>query len=261
MRSRRGGDRLALALFAGCAVIAAAMGGLAISSSARHAARAVGEDGNMATAPKGTILVILDKTDPFTEREQAAITDRLRSLAQRELRQGERLSIWAVGDHAEGTLTKQFCRCSPGFSAAGITDNARMIHALFDSTFARPMDRVLADVTRRETAPWSPIMESLREVGELKEFTDVAGPRRVLLVSDMLQNSKLWSQYTSPAAFPDFSRRSAWRELRANLDGSAVEIVYLHRTRDASHQGAAHREFWREYFRACGATSVTYSRI
>jgi hypothetical protein len=261
MKGRRESDRLAGAIIVGCTVLALAMGGLAVATSRQHSSTTVQSDGNMARAARGTTAVILDKTDALTDRERSGLTLRLRNVARQDLRAGERLSLWTLGNHEDGTLSKEFCRCSPGFGGLGITDNPRMIRARFEATFGGPLDTLLDDVTRRETAPRSPIMEAVREVGELREFTDVTGPRRLLVVSDMLQNSEAWSQYAGRASFASLSRSPAWRDLDAALRGVSVEIVYLHRPRDARFQGAPHRRFWREYFLACGAESVTFSRL
>lgn len=261
MSARQKSDKVATLMFAGIAVALLGMAGLAMVAHSNHAGTVTGPEGDAAHPPKGTIAMIIDKTDPMTGQEQQVIDARGHSLARYELHKGERLSIWAIGDHEDGTLSKEFCLTSPGFTANGITDNERMVRARFDSTFARPMDAVLADVTRREIAATSPIMESLREVGELKEFTDVQGPRRILIVSDMLQNSHVYSQYGAARDFASFSRLPVWRELRSSLEGVSVEIVYLHRPRDARYQNAFHREFWREYFKACGASHVAFSRV
>lgn len=261
MNARKQADKVATLVFAGCAVLLLGMAGLAMVARSNRVEAAAGLGGEASRPPKGTMLVILDKTDPMTSQEQQAVTERVRSLARHELRKGERLSIWAIGDHEDGTLSKEFCLTSPGFTANGLTDNARMVRARFDSSFARPVDATLADVTRRETAATSPIMESLREVGELKEFVDVQGPRRILIVSDMLQHSRVYSQYGSARDFAALRRLPAWRELRAGLEGVSVEIVYLHRPRDARYQDAFHREFWRQYFAGCGASQVVFSRV
>jgi hypothetical protein len=261
MRGARRADRLAMAICVGCGFLLLAMGGLGMAARSHHAMTTVREDGSMATPPGGTMLWIIDKTDPMTDHERDGLTTLMRTAARDELRAGERLSVWTIGDHEDGTLSKEFCRCNPGLRAGGWTDNVGRVRARFDSTFGGPLDHVLADVSRRETAPRSPIMEATREVSELREFTEGTGPRRLRIVSDMLQNSALWSQYRSTGDFAAFSRRPVWRDLRASLRGVSVEIVYLHRQRDAGLQGAAHREFWRQYFRACDAASVTFSRL
>jgi hypothetical protein len=84
------------------------------------------------------------------------------------------------------------------------------------------------------------------------DFGPTTRDRRLVLVSDMAQNSRSVSEYAGPGSGLDPSA-AARSELTRDLHGVSVRIHYVHRPELAAIQTAAQRDFWRQWFVGQGA--------
>ncbi len=203
----------------------------------------------------GGTIVLIDVTDPYTANQAQALRARLGRLVQTELRTNEWFAIWVLGDFEEGTLRKPFCACSPGTSSNWLISNPIQTKDRFDSLFAHPLARLLDTLSVVHHAERSPIMEAVQELTEQKEFSPNLGVRRLIIVSDLLQNTARLSQYRAR------TRSQPSQSPTGDLRGVHVEVLYIERRRDAAYQGSAHRQFWRKYLHRSGATSVDFERL
>ena len=102
------------------------------------------------------------------------------------------------------------------------------------------------------TAPRSPIIEAVDGAVDAPDFGSTVKARRLVIVSDMAQNSPELSEYRGEGSgleVPDAVRG----ELARDLHGVAVRIHYVRRPELASIQTAAQRDFWRDWFTSQGA--------
>ena len=76
--------------------------------------------------------------------------------------------------------------------------------------------------------------------------------RRLVLVSDMAQNSENLSEYRGAGSGLEPSD-AVKSELTRDLKGVAVRIHYVHRPELAALQTAQQRDFWRDWFTSQGA--------
>ena len=75
----------------------------------------------------------------------------------------------------------------------------------------------------------SPIFESIQSIavrafGALPESNK---DRRLVIASDMLQNTPEYSQYHGIGSFEEFKRSQYYRRVRADLRGVEVELYYF----------------------------------
>ncbi len=211
--------------------------------------------------PAGCTAIFLDHTDLLSADQRRNLVTRLRHVATEELQPNELLLVFLVGDFEDGALRPVFCSCDPGLRFNRINQNERFVAAERESVFVQPLLRLLDQLAASGTADRSPLLEATTAAAELPELQDVAGRKRFIYASDMLQNSSTFSQYRDGLSFERLRRVPVYEELKANLRGATVEVLYLTRRRDAAFQGARHRKFWREYFEACGAASVRFGLL
>lgn len=205
--------------------------------------------------------VIVDMTDPLTEEQVASLLARLRRLAATELLSDEMLSIWALGDFSDGALHPLFCLCDPGTAVNPLVQNARSVRARRDSLFGEPLERAMHELTQVRTAARSPILEGVEEVTEMEDFVATPGRKRILLASDLLQNSAWYSTYRNGNHLEALAHSEALHGLKGRLSGVVVNIVYIPRKRDAALQGAELRSLWRRALEMCGASRVSFERL
>lgn len=254
-------DRLGAALIA--VILLGMLGAAGFALRAHQAERAVDSQTlcPIGQQPVAVTEVLIDLTDPFSSDQARAMRQMLRHLAQVELRRQELLSVWGVGDFEDGSLRRLFTRCNPGRESNWFYQDPVAIEARFDSLFGDTLARLAASLTLTQHASRSPLIESIQELSELPELCGQPGPRRIILISDMLQNSSRFSQYRRGSNYEAFRRSRVFSALRADLHGTTVEVVYLPRKRDAALQGPEHREFWRHYLRDCQAAQVAFTRL
>ena len=98
----------------------------------------------------------------------------------------------------------------------------------------------------------SPIFEMLQLVA-INSFRKhaVTGPRRLIVVSDMLHNTAGYSMYQGVPDFDTFAASDYGRRTGADLDGVEVEVHYVLNT--PRLQTRRQLQFWELSFRKSGA--------
>lgn len=200
------------------------------------------------TPPLQTVILI-DKTDPLTETHLVALAKIINSEKDRLPRHGH-LQIVVL----ESELSMRFSLCRPGDGndANVWKENPERLQQAFEKRFAKPLNELLAQLTLGSAAPHSPIMEAIETVAI--GFAATVPTKRLIVVSDMLQNTGTISHYHQDQRAPGQKPSSI-----ANLQGVAVEILYLQRDRRLQDQ--AHHEFWKAYFAASKAASLRWTPI
>ncbi len=204
-------------------------------------------------------LLLIDTTDPLTERQRHDLGVRVHGLA-RELGERDRLTVYLVGDFEEGSLRRVLCRCASKGQGNPLVENPRLITAVRDSHFTRPLDLALEEVAQAIGATHSPLLASLQSAA-LDLQSSPAQSRRLVFVSDLVERSRdLRFDETIPE-FGDVKTNPAARDQLATLGASSVDVWQLTRKRDFTINEERLRSFWLAYFRACGAESVRMVRL
>ena len=205
-------------------------------------------------------VVVIDKTDLYSPAQAEAIGGLI--LAERDaLAIGERLSLYELNESGELRNTNRFSLCNPGAGAQvnPLYRNPERIQARYNALFAAPLDRALADLVTPKDAPMSPIVEALARLGQDPAFDRTVPARRIVLVSDMLQNSDLFSVYGRRRGVfeqrvpPPQTVAAAIRETYGDsLRGVDLEIRLIPRRSWEEEQTGALRDYWDAIFLQLG---------
>lgn len=206
--------------------------------------------------PLAHVVFLIDKTDPLTQRRVETLTAELHE-ARRSLGIGERLSVFLIHDRVETEFSPLFSRCSPGRGAQAneLYENPRRIQRVFDQAFGEPVEQALAELVRATTAPRSPILEAIRLVAEWPPFRD-ASRRRLIVVSDLLQNVDELSHYRPLPSFQELAQGDYLARMLPDLESVQVSLQLIERPVGGAVppiQDAEHAAFWDGYFAAAGA--------
>ena len=203
--------------------------------------------------------IILDKTDEYDESQADLIAALIRRSRDR-LEVGERLSMFELDAEGQFDPRGEFSLCNPGRGGQvnPLFRNPRMIEERYATLFETPMDAVIDDLVVPKEAPSSPILEAMARLGQTENFSPDAPARRIVIVSDMLQNSDLFSAYggggTLPANMPRARdvAEAVERRYGRSLSGVDLEIRLIPRGRYTDMQRGALKEYWNEVFSELG---------
>jgi hypothetical protein len=205
-----------------------------------------------ALTPDQHTVVLIDQTDPLTPRQIAYVKTLILAEYSR-LRQGGELTIRAIDANPESS-EREFSRCRVrrGSEVLGVTSNPDLIEADFKRIVGDALNSYLNALRTVPTAPRSPILEAVDSALDAPDFGQNVRDRRLILVSDLAQNSERVSEYRGPGS----GLRLDWpaqNELARDMHGIAVRIHYVRRPALGALQTAEQRAFWLDWFRRNGA--------
>lgn len=216
------------------------------------------EDGPIAF----TILLI-DGTDSFSPIQHADIERNLQALAN-SLDVGERLTIFAPTEMTETAFLKPiFEKCNPGTDAevSGLTQNPKQIQLRYEKGFRDRLIETLQGGLSTTEKSISPIMAMIQAAAITGYPVGAGFPKRLVIVSDMLENTADYSQYTQSLDFETVKKRPFFAHLSTNLDGAEVEILYVTRAGAEGLQTRRHALYWEEYFRFLNGDLVRVTKV
>ena len=214
-----------------------------------------------AGGPTAGAVIVLDLTDPVEASQIALIRQRIHS----DIDDSAVGTLFAVGlvrpEADERGARIAVCKPLSGAEASELYENPRMIEDRYVSAFRKPLDAALSAMLSSGTADSSPIMESLQStLADAPGFSDAAFPRRLILVTDLLQHSPTFSFYRGNS-WRSFAESANFQRLARNLNGARVEIMRLPRPGARIGDWKDVDDFWVNYFEYQGAARVRISTI
>lgn len=208
-------------------------------------------------------IVMIDRTEVLYTPAQARRIHDVIHDARASLEIGERLSLFELNHRGEIRNTNRFSVCNPGRGDQinPLYRNPNRVQMRYEALFDRPLDRALDGLLDLIDSPVTPLAESLAELGTREDFDRAVPRRRIILISDMLQNTQLYSVYgyarvDLAGRLPDpaiIARELENRYGRA-LAGVELEILFVAQDHDGwtPQQRAIIRAHWEEIFRHLG---------
>ena len=150
----------------------------------------------------GHTLILVDTSNEISEEDGAKAFEKIEEWTRDTLRAPflQKLSIHGLPEsehEAPSQSGRSWCIPKQGRMADLLYENPRVVEIEF-ATFLNRLRRILDELRDREEADVSPIVETMASLVERNEDID-----SFLLVSDMLQNTSLWSEYADEAAVSD----------------------------------------------------------
>lgn len=195
-----------------------------------------------------SVIVAVDRTDPLAASNEPQFHRMMVGLGAHAARR-TRLTIVPFSDDIGAPLNTTFDVCSPGRrrDADTLTESGALIESAYREKFAAPLEEAVRDLTQASTAPRSPITEQIERIARDRTLGPVGVRRRIIVVSDFLQNTPAVSVYRGGA----FQLAPPGERF---LEGVSVQLVQLGNSRDSHLQTAEVRREWEAWFREAGAT-------
>ena len=197
--------------------------------------------------PDSVAVLLVDVTDPMNPAQRQDFTNQLTVLKNSIPRYGQ-LTVAKVDATAEKLLAPVIVRCNPGTGSDEdeATGDPAAVQKLWDERFDAPLEKAFAQLTAASGADHSPIMESIQSVNltELQTPAVKGKPRRLVVVSDLLQNTSESSFYGRLPAPEEFLKNVAFQKARTDLKEIEIELWMLQRPDSAQTQPRALADLW-----------------
>lgn len=199
----------------------------------------------------GHTVVIVDRSDRWTPAIGATLSDIVEN-AQRETERYQKFSIVALD--ADNSVRPLFSICNPGAPTfwSDLYRGRRYTTRDFDQRFVGAAERVVEEVREPSEAPNSPIVEYVHRWLGGDDFNAAVPNRRMILISDMRQNSPLYSIYSdanggaglAPVVEHQFGQAA---------EGVSFDVYFVAHGQEHGVSEDAVRSAWDQAFAAVGA--------
>jgi hypothetical protein len=199
--------------------------------------------------PGSITVVLLDSTDDIPDIAKREIRSILVDMAETLPTYG--LLDMRLLDPGVPGGRMLFSRCSPG-DGSGLSEytaNPRLAKKRWLEEFRGPLDQALDVGFRPAPGKTSPIIETVQRIA-IDRFTGravEATPKSLVLVSDMLEHERDYSQYGGDLSYSRYKASRAYRRLQTDLHGAEVTIYYVQRSTARPISSADHIRFWAEW--------------
>lgn len=210
----------------------------------------------MPQSPKSHTVILIDQTDKLSERCIIQLEELLASMPK-TIKKGEMLSIFAIHSNSDITVTPLLSVYNPGLGSNEWIENLKMKRDTFIKDFMAPIVDFSKNITQRPTSPSSPIVETVNRIMRWEKFSAKTKRRKLIIYSDMLQNSINCSDY--PHSDIVYKGSPGCPNLNS-MNNVTVDIRYILRPKCYQMQTPSHQKQWVEMFRDSGAT-VTLERV
>lgn len=209
--------------------------------------RALDEETLCPAKPDSITVLLVDVTDPMNLPQRQDFLNQLDRLTDQIPRHGK-LVIAKVDPISERLLAPVITRCNPG-TADDVTEidgNPQKLEKLHKERFVVPLKMAYEQLVEASSADRSPILESIQSVNltELLKTADGIGARRLVVVSDLLQNTSEISFYGKLPDGETLTRSQPFSRVRTDLRGTDVELWMLQRSDSTNTQPRALPELW-----------------
>lgn len=215
-----------------------------------------------ADGPKGHHVLLIDMTDPLNFTQKQALSVTVKEIIERRVPEGFLFSVFALGDDFKENALPLVEMCNPGDGSnkSELTANLRKLKQQYESKFSAPMVSVAESLVATKPANWSPIFEMLQLVGiNAYRKHAIAGEKRLIIVSDMLQNTPQFTMYRGAVDYGAFSTTEYGARVKAELSDVDVELHYL--MNRPQLQTKRNLKFWEDHFSRSGARIVAVQPI
>ena len=214
-----------------------------------------------SSGPINVTSILLDLTDPLSRTQQ----DRLRTIIENEIAVSTTDTMITLGVVSEfpNNWGAKYAKCKPatGADANPIYENPTQIAERYSREFLTPIKQLIDETLTSAAENKSPIMEALQSlIAETPDFTTVPGQKKVVVVSDMLQNSDELSFYRGQG-WDYFVSRNGEGRLARSLSNVNVEILRIPRSGGNTPSPALVDDFWARYFDLQGSRAPRVSSL
>lgn len=249
--------RSAYVKIAGVAVAFAVLIGVYVSTVAGR--KTLDPETQCPASPESITVLLVDVTDPLNVPQRQDFINQLERLRSTIPVYGK-LAIFKVDPLSDQLLKPVIERCNPGNAdnVSELTGNKDAAAKRWEEGFKAPLDQAFLQIMGASNAPQSPVLESIQSVAltQMKNQAADGKPRRLIVASDLLQNTGRMTFYSGLPTPEAAISSDAFRMLRTDLKGVEVELWMLQRPDSKERQPTQLREVWQTMISEMGGNVV-----
>lgn len=217
--------------------------------------------------PSRVTAILVDTTDRVGPTSRADVLGRLDDLVASSQADEMMVAYETSSVAGEGALfPPRLTVCNPGDPDAAnpLISNPGLIRRRLEEGFRRPLDGLFRELVGREQADASPLLENVQAISVTlfarRAYAET--PKRLIVVSDLMQHSEHLSLYRARLDYDAFDRSVGADALRTNLQDVGIEVLFVQR-REHERFGDARTliEFWERWFEGQGGRLERVSRV
>ncbi|EWS97940.1 hypothetical protein BG00_12845 [Pseudoalteromonas sp. SCSIO_11900] len=206
-------------------------------------------------------VIIIDATDSFNETQSLLAKKELFSIVENSS-VDSRFSLYVINtDLTDKKPIIEVCNPGDGTNKSELTSNKRRLYQQWKEQFHDKIIHHLDELIDINVANSSPIMETIKYASINSLFNSRARNKKLIILSDLLQHSISYSQYSKADNFEQFSNRPISSLLIPSLEGVEVEVLYLYRLKDTGRQNRKHITFWERFFAKSGGILTRVKKL
>lgn len=213
------------------------------------------------SGPGEQTIVLIDATDAIASITQTEILNKITDLASATPK-GGRFELRVLEPDATRTTTL-FNRCNPGDGSDldELTGNPELAQKKWASQFGAPLAEAMRRSVNGQGADTSPIMAGIQQIAvdRLSSAHSRSISSKVIVVSDMLENSDAFSIYEAGPDFDAFRRSPGFKRYHTDLAGAGIAIWFL--DREAKVASVPLMEFWVQWILENRGSPLTATRM
>lgn len=193
-------------------------------------------------------ILLLDRSDPLSATQQRELESVLQTM-EWETPDAGKVSVFYLDNYSGAYLKPEATGVMPDRHKSGLMSNEHFEEERYRKNFLPQIRSAVLAVQNATNMEGSSIAETLSKVRNRPDFSPDVRERRILLFSDLLQNSGLCNDH-------DSKRRCTADRLSMNLPDLRdvrVDILYLQRLQYTALQTQEHRNMWADLLRNAGA--------
>ena len=206
-----------------------------------------------ATGRVAETVILFDVTDPLSSSQSNQLMQYLEGEFS-DAPVGTQFTMGVVTENpSDWGATAPLCKPRSEADVSSLNQNVDMVRRRYEDRFLAPLNANLKRMITASGANSSPIMESLQAlVAGTPDFLTFPGPRKVIIVSDLLQHSDAMSFYRGDD-WQSFAASLEFQRLGRTLTGATVEIFGVPRVVSKIRDPQVVEDFWLHYFDVQGA--------
>jgi hypothetical protein len=149
---------------------------------------------------RGQTIVLVDKTDKWNPDQADRLESHIKTILNQEMKQEERLWVYAFGATFKPGFKHNFTACKPpdGRECKGFFCNRKQLEDQYNKQFLPPLLAEVQTLKIPTKGDCSPIAEVMVEIMSRVEIKKQPGRTRIVFISDMAQNSSIYTAFRGP---------------------------------------------------------------
>ena len=218
------------------------------------------ETGCPTSGPSAITAILFDRTDPINEKQRLYLKNKLDGFRQRT-HKFEEVDTYSLEDQGDDVVKPLLRVCDPGRGndVSILTANPKLLRERWEKQFDAPLREMLEGRLQGGGAKNSAIFEAIQSVS-LQSFQKsrlaADAPRRLIIISDLIQFTKTVDFYEGDLNYQNFQQTNEARRLHTNLNGVSVEILFVPRAKPDRIDRLV--RFWTNWFVDQGARKDSF---